>query len=98
MGRIFASSGTLHTLSHTHNNNNNTQKIFLERPLIEAGTVTIWKGQRSCNGTSGHSYDIWEGRQSVQIHTHVRYAQVLSLVQPACLCVFVCEDTVLALK
>lgn len=84
MGRIFASSGTLHTLSHTLN----TQKMFLERPLIEAGTVTIWKGQRSCNGTSGHSYDIWEGRQSVQIHTHVKCLH--SLVQPARLCVFVC--------
>lgn len=84
MGRIFASSGTLHTLSH----NNNTQKMFLECPLIEAGTVTIWKGQRSCNGTSGHSYDIWEGRQSVQIHTHVRYAQVLT--QSSAASVFVC--------
>lgn len=92
MGRIFASSGTLHTLSHTHTtHNNNTQKMFLERPLIEAGTVTIWKGQRSCNGTSGHSYDIWEGRQSVQIHTHVRYAQVLTQSSAAsafvCICV-----------
>lgn len=92
MGHIFQKLLVQEHYTHTHTQHKTTtQKMFLERPLIEAGTVTIWKGQRSCNGTSGHSYDIWEGRQSVQIHTHVRYAQVLTQSSAAsgfvCICV-----------